>query len=192
MSSVRQHERLSETTCRHMLLALFMLGICAARTQAFGFDWLTPMPDGTIDECHDEYLLAYANASLAFADAFDLCEKTANETKIELSIDEKLERMQIELGASEVCGNLQICDTLENNLDYFQCISDNGSRNLDILTEITFNATSAQTRLREDYDEVYRTYLLCTLDAQRTYMEELRQAYRELSQCRDEAYDYLD
>ncbi|EDW32230.1 GL10542 [Drosophila persimilis] len=125
------------------------------------------MPDITIDECHDDYLLACANASLTFSDAFDLCEQTANETKSELSIDE------------------------ENDLDYFKCISDNGSRNIDILSEITYNSTSALTRLREDYDDVYRTYLLCTLDAQKNYIENLREAYTELSQCRVDAGDYL-
>ncbi|XP_026841619.1 uncharacterized protein LOC6590283 [Drosophila persimilis] len=191
MNSVREHKRLGETICRQMRLALFMLGLWAVRTQALGFDWLTPMPDITIDECHDDYLLACANASLTFSDAFDLCEQTANETKIELSIDEEVERLQIELGASEVCGNLHICDTLENDLDYFKCISDNGSRNIDILSEITYNSTSALTRLREDYDDVYRTYLLCTLDAQKNYIENLREAYTELSQCRVDAGDYL-
>ncbi|SPP73590.1 uncharacterized protein LOC117581597 [Drosophila guanche] len=192
MNSVRKHERLGETICRHLRLALFVLGLWAVRTQVVGLGWLTPIPDGTIDECHNEYLQACASASLAFSDAFDLCEQQANETELELSIDVAVERLQIELGASDVCGNLHICDTLENDLEYFKCISDNGSRNLEILAEITYNSTSAQTRLRQDYDAVYRTYLLCTLDAQKSYMEDLRQAYRELSHCRIEANDYVD
>ncbi|KAI8039799.1 hypothetical protein M5D96_007223, partial [Drosophila gunungcola] len=138
-----------------------------------GFDWPTPEPDLGIDECHDEFTIACANASMVYSDSYDLCELNANETIIHLEVDVELERLQIELASGAVCGNMRICDTL-------------GTRNLDILTEISYNASRSYTRLHEDYDAVQRTFLLCSLDAQKNYMEDLREAHRELTQCRSE------
>ncbi|KAH8394636.1 hypothetical protein KR222_000752, partial [Zaprionus bogoriensis] len=140
--------------------------------------------DSTLDECHEEYMLASANASAIFAHSFELCELTANETRIDLSINEALERSQIESGRSTLCGNLDICNVLDDDLEYFECVRDRGSSNLDLITEINHNATSAHTRLREDYNEVQQTLVLCTLEAQFTYMSSMRQAHEQLNQCR--------
>ncbi|XP_017049870.1 uncharacterized protein LOC108093974 [Drosophila ficusphila] len=178
----------TETSCRLCwlltLLLIFPLLGCSETTE--GFEWPTPEPDLNIDECHDEFTIACANASQAYSDSYDLCQLNANETMISLEVDVELERMQIELGSSAVCGSLRICDTLVDDLEYFKCINENGTRNLDILTEINYNATSAYTRLHEDYDAVHRIFLLCSLDAQKNYMEDLRQAHKELTQCRSE------
>ncbi|KAH8348330.1 hypothetical protein KR084_006501, partial [Drosophila pseudotakahashii] len=155
-------------------------------------DLPTPEPDLTMDECHDEFTIACANASQVFSDSYDLCELNANETIVSLDVDVELERLQIELGSSAVCGNMRICDTLDDDLEYFKCINENGARNLDILTEINYNATHAHTRLREDYNAVQRTFLLCSLDAQKNYMDDLRQAHNELTQCRSEIDELSD
>lgn len=61
-----------------------------------------------------------------------------------------------------------------------------GSHNLDLITEINHNATSAHTRLRQDYNEVQQTLMLCTLEAQLDYVSSMRQAHEELQQCRIE------
>ncbi|XP_017077727.1 uncharacterized protein LOC108112396 [Drosophila eugracilis] len=179
-----------ETNCRlYSVLTIFLITFCLGYSETVtskGFDWMTPEPDQTLDECHDEFTIACANASAVFAESYDHCELNANETIVNLEVDVELERLQIELGSSEVCGNLQLCDTLVDDLEYFKCINEKGTRNLDILTEITYNSTSAYTRLHEDYDEVHRTFLLCSLNAQTKYMEDIRQAHRELTQCRSE------
>ncbi|XP_016985963.1 uncharacterized protein LOC108049333 [Drosophila rhopaloa] len=178
----------TETSCRlgWVLIAVVFSLYLGCTEGGVGFDWPTAEPDLGIDECHDEFTVACANASLAYANSLDLCELNANETIINLEVDVELERLQIELGSSAVCGNMRICDTLVDDLDYFKCINENGTRNLDILTEISYNATSAYTRLHEDYDAVQRTFLLCSLEVQKNYMEDLRQAHRELTQCRSE------
>uniref|UniRef100_A1ZB23 IP19117p n=1 Tax=Drosophila melanogaster TaxID=7227 RepID=A1ZB23_DROME len=187
MEALRRFLR-TETRCRlngihTLILCVLFLGFSVAGEMP---DLFTPEPDLTIDECHDEFTIACANASLVFSDSYDLCELNANETIINLEVDVELERLQIELGSSAVCGNMQICDTLVDDLEYFQCINKNGIHNLDILTEINYNATSAYTRLHEDYDAVHRALLLCGLDAQKKYMEDIRQAHRELTKCRSE------
>ncbi|XP_016947744.1 uncharacterized protein LOC108023020 [Drosophila biarmipes] len=177
----------SETNSRHYwALTVFFVYLCMGYTVGGEgpAEFPTPDPDLTIDECHDEFTIACANASQVFTDSYDLCELNANETIVNLEVDVELERLQIELGSSAVCGNLRICDTLDDDLEYFQCINENGTRNLDILTEISYNATHAHTRLREDYDAVHRTFLLCSLDAQQNYMLDLRKAHKELTQCR--------
>ncbi|KAH8401384.1 hypothetical protein KR009_005034, partial [Drosophila setifemur] len=153
---------------------------------------VTPLPDLDIDDCHDEFTMACNNASLVYSKAFDLCELNANESIISLEVDVEMERLQIELGASAVCGNLRICEVLDDDLQYFQCISEKGNSNLDILTEITYNSTSAYTRLREDLDAVHRYFLLCSLEAQAKYMEDIRQANRELNQCRSEIDELME
>lgn len=61
-----------------------------------------------------------------------------------------------------------------------------GSHNLELITEINHNATSAHTRLREDYDAVQQTLVLCTLEAQVVYVNSMREAHEELHQCRSE------
>ncbi|KAH8370579.1 hypothetical protein KR093_004175 [Drosophila rubida] len=147
----------------------------------------TASPDATLDECHDEYLLASANASNSYALSFELCELTANETKIDLSVNELLERQQIEQGRIEVCANLDQCEALETHLEYFACVRDSGNRNLQLLVDINNNATSAHTRLREDYSELQQTLVLCTLEAQVVYMQDMRQAYAELQECRQQS-----
>ncbi|XP_017094309.2 uncharacterized protein [Drosophila bipectinata] len=184
----------SETRCRlYWVLALLFLSTYSGHSQAGGIiDYLTLSPDLNIDECHEEFTEASANASLAYSDAFEICELNANETTINLEVDVELERLQIELGSSAVCGNLRICDTLDDDLQYFQCISENGSRNLEILTEINYNATSAYTRLREDYDALHRTFLLCSLEAQKNYMEALKKAHNELTECRLEIDEFIE
>nr|XP_016927734.1 uncharacterized protein LOC108008400 [Drosophila suzukii] len=179
----------TETSCRHywvLTILLLCLYLSYSEGSKVPIDYPTPEPDLTVDECHDEFTIACANASQVFTNSYDLCELNANETIVNLEVDVELERLQIELGSSAVCGNMRICDTLDDDLEYFKCINENGTRNLDILTEITYNATSAHTRLREDYDAVHRTFLLCSLDAQQNYMKDLRQAHIELTQCRSE------
>ncbi|KAH8290256.1 hypothetical protein KR054_001452 [Drosophila jambulina] len=174
-------------------------------------EWPTAMPDLGIDDCHDEFTVACANASLVYSASLELCELQANETIVDLEVDVELERAQIELGSSAVCGNLRFCEVLEDNLEYLKCISENVSlgcifihqklyiifslqsnRNLDILTEINYNATHAYTRMREDYDALRRTFLLCGLEAQKDYMEDLREAHRELTQCRSEIDELME
>lgn len=59
-----------------------------------------------------------------------------------------------------------------------------GNHNLDLITEINHNATSAHTRLRQDYNEVQQTLVLCTLEAQLVYVNSMREAHEELHQCR--------
>ncbi|XP_060655169.1 uncharacterized protein LOC132790605 [Drosophila nasuta] len=149
----------------------------------------TAWPDATLDECHDEYQVASANASNHYAFSFQLCELTANETKIDLTIHEELEREQIERGRIEACGNLELCETLDSDLEYFACVRDSGTRNLELMLEINNNATSAYTRLREDYNELQQTFVLCTLEAQVAYMQDMREAYAELQECRQQLYD---
>lgn len=61
-----------------------------------------------------------------------------------------------------------------------------GSHNLELITEINHNATSAHTRLRDDYNAVQQTLVLCTLEAQVAYMNSMREAHEELQQCRSE------
>ncbi|KAH8277968.1 hypothetical protein KR018_011315, partial [Drosophila ironensis] len=153
---------------------------------------LTPSPELSIDDCHDEFTLECANASLAYADDLYLCELNANESIINLEVDVELERLQIELGSSAVCGNMRVCDIHEDDLTYFQCINENGKRNLEILTEINYNATSAHTRLRDDYDAVHRSFLLCSLDAQKDYMEAIKTAHDELTECRTEVDEVIE
>lgn len=97
------------------LQGLCQLGVTAAPTQ-----WI----DTTLDECHDEYSLAAAKAGNIFAASYELCELTANETKIDLTVNEALERSQIEEGHSKLCGNLDMCDALDDDLEYFACIRD--------------------------------------------------------------------
>lgn len=67
-----------------------------------------------------------------------------------------------------------------------------GNRNLDLITEINYNSTSAHTRLRQDYDTVYQTLMLCTLDAKVMYINSMRRAYEELHECRSEADNSAD
>lgn len=119
----------SETRCRlYWVLALLFFFTYSGYSEAGGImDYLTLSPDLNLDECHEEFTEACANASLAYSDAFEMCELNANETTINLEVDVELERLQIELGSSSVCGNLQICDTLVDDLQYFQCISENVS-----------------------------------------------------------------
>lgn len=173
-----------------MLSVLWLLLLPLHFNVAWGIDMPvaipTAWPDATIDECHDEYLLAGVNASTIFALSYELCELTANETKIDLSINEELERIQIEHGRSAVCGNLELCNTLDSDLEYLECVKDSGSRNLQLITEISHNATSAHTRLRDDYTEVQQRLVLCTLEAQVVYMNSMREAHEELQQCRIE------
>ncbi|XP_030387382.1 uncharacterized protein LOC115633998 isoform X2 [Scaptodrosophila lebanonensis] len=130
------------------------------------------------------FMAVAADASNTYTSSYTLCEQTANDTMIELTIDEKLERMQIEQGAGAVCDNLAQCSAIADDLDYMKCIREIGNKNLDILVEIHFNATSAHTRLRTDYDEVHQTFLLCTLEAQQVYVNSVRLAYNELLECR--------
>lgn len=98
-----------------LLHLLLLQGLAAA---------LTTWNDSTLDKCHDEYLLASAKATSIYAASFEQCELTANETKIDLSINETLERTQIEAGHSTLCGNLDYCDALDDDLDYFACVRD--------------------------------------------------------------------
>ncbi|KAH8306912.1 hypothetical protein KR044_000969 [Drosophila immigrans] len=149
----------------------------------------TAWPDATLDECHDEYLLASINASNNYALSFELCELTANETKIDLDINEQLERQQIEQGRNELCGNLELCGALETDLEYFACVRDNGNRNIELMAQTNSNATSAHTRLRQDYSDLQKALVLCTLDAQVIYMESMREAYAELQECRVQLSD---
>lgn len=67
-----------------------------------------------------------------------------------------------------------------------------GNRNLEILTEINYNATSAYTRFREDYDELHRSFLLCSLEAQKNYMEALKTAHNKLTECRLEIDEFIE
>ncbi|XP_017124316.2 uncharacterized protein LOC108144168 [Drosophila elegans] len=160
METLRKVAR-TETSCRLCwVLYIFVISLYWGYSEGSigGFDWPTPEPDIGIDECHDEFTIACANASLVYSDSYDLCELNANESITHLEVDVELERLQIELASSAVCGNMRICDTLTDDLDYFKCINENGTRNLDILTEISYNATSAYTRLHEDYDAVQRTF----------------------------------
>jgi len=120
----------TETSCRHywvltiLLLSLY-LGYSEGGKAPMGYP--TPEPDLTVDECHDEFTIACANASQVFTNSYDLCELNANETIVNLEVDVELERLQIELGSSAVCGNMRICDTLDDDLEYFQCINKNVS-----------------------------------------------------------------
>lgn len=59
-----------------------------------------------------------------------------------------------------------------------------GKENLDLITTINYNATSAHTRLRQDFDAVQQTLMLCTLDAQVAYIGSMRLANEELQECR--------
>lgn len=104
-------------TARWLLHLLLLQGLAAAPTTVWN-DY------STLDECHDEYLLASAKATSIYAASFEQCELTANETKIDLSINETLERTQIEAGHSTLCGNLEYCDALDDDLDYFACVRD--------------------------------------------------------------------
>ncbi|KAH8384186.1 hypothetical protein KR200_011594 [Drosophila serrata] len=155
-------------------------------------EWPTAMPDLGIDDCHDEFTVACANASSVYSASLQLCELHANETIVNLEVDVELERAQIELGSSAVCENLQVCEVLEDNLEYLKCISENSNRNMEILNEINYNATHAYTRMRQDYDALHRTFLLCGLEAQKDYMEDLREAHRELTQCRLEVDELME
>ncbi|XP_034479278.1 uncharacterized protein LOC117785403 [Drosophila innubila] len=200
MCAVQLRSQLNgETKCRQwkFILVLVLLPLALQRLNvACSIDIDEPLvistvwSDATIDECHDDYLLASANASSIFALSHELCELTANETKIDLSIDEQLERTQIEIGRTALCGNLELCNTLDDDLEYLACINDSGRRNLQLITEINHNATSAHTRLREDYNEVQRTMVLCTLEAQVVYVNSMREAHEKLQQCRIELAEH--
>ncbi|ALC42385.1 CG14495 [Drosophila busckii] len=176
----------NETRRRHLWLwALLLVQLLLARDSHADLpadEW--PESTSTLDECHDEYALASANASSIYMQSFSSCELTANETKYDLSIDEQMEREQIQLGASTVCNNMQQCDTLDEDLEYFKCMQDNGKRNQQLLMQINYNASSAETRLREDYDAVQQTFVLCTLEAQLVYVNGMRENYEQLLQCR--------
>ncbi|XP_017019982.1 uncharacterized protein [Drosophila kikkawai] len=193
METPRRNAKSEETSCRLCwLLAISLLHCLHIGSSLELVDWPTAMPDLGLDDCHDEFTVACANASLVYSASLELCELHANETIANLEVDVELERMQIELGSSAVCGNLRFCDVFEDDLEYLKCISENSNRNLDILTEINYNATHAYTRMREDYDALHRTFLLCGLEAQKDYMEDLREAHRELSQCRLEIEELME
>lgn len=111
-----------KTKRRQWLLQLLLLqGLFQLEAAAAPTTW---NDSSTLDECHDEYLLASAKATSIYAASFEQCELTANETKIDLSINETLERTQIEAGHSTLCGNLDYCDALDDDLDYFECVRD--------------------------------------------------------------------
>ncbi|EDW77197.1 uncharacterized protein Dwil_GK22062 [Drosophila willistoni] len=169
------------TVPQRQLLSWLLTGLLLAVILAVGDDL-----------CHDEFAKASANASNTYSNSFDICELTANETKIELSIDEELERLQIESASSAVCNSLELCNLHNDDLDYFQCINDKGPGNLQVLDEITRNSTSAHTRLREDYSAVQKTLILCTLEAQEVYMKSMVSAYEELQLCRSQIEDYVE
>lgn len=124
MSAVRVRIQLQCTTTRRQwflpLLLLLLQGVVQLEAASAPTIW----PDSTLDECHDEYLLASAKATSIYGASLEQCELTANETNIDLSIDEALERSQIEVGHSTLCGNLDICDALDDDLDYFECVRD--------------------------------------------------------------------
>lgn len=137
----------SETKCRQwrllsvlvlLPLALQRLDVACSTDIATDVPLVTPTawPDTIIDECHDDYLLASVNASSVFSLSYELCELTANETKIDLSINEQLERTQIEMGRSSLCGNLELCNTLDNDLEYLECISDSVSLRIPLFIDI--------------------------------------------------------
>ncbi|XP_030555157.1 uncharacterized protein LOC115758577 [Drosophila novamexicana] len=174
-----------------LLLAICLHGSCgtsADKTLGIG----TPWPDTTLDDCHDDYMLASENASSTFYKEYELCELEATNGQLNLTINEQLEREQIELGRSQLCGSFAQCDSHDDDLEYFECIRNNGNRNLDLITEINYNSTSAHTRLRQDYDTVYQTLMLCTLDAKVMYINSMRRAYEELHECRSEADNSAD
>ncbi|KAM8714380.1 hypothetical protein ACLKA7_014500 [Drosophila subpalustris] len=201
MCAVQVRSQLSwETKCRRwqlLLSVLILLPLALQRVDVacgIEIDWPlvapTAWPDATIDECHDDYLLASVNASSVFALSYELCELTANETKIDLDINEQVERAQIEMGRNALCGNMELCSALDDDLEYLACIRDSGSRNLQLITEINHNATSAHTRLREDYNVAQQTMVLCTLEAQVVYVNSMREAHEELQQCRIELAEH--
>lgn len=117
---------------RHVLLPLaLLLGICM-RGACDTSEYLAvgppiPWPDSTIDECHNEYMQAFANASNTYVLEYERCELTANETQIDLTIDVQLEREQIELGHGELCGNLELCKQRDDDLEYLECLKDHVS-----------------------------------------------------------------
>ncbi|EDW01442.1 uncharacterized protein LOC6559966 isoform X2 [Drosophila grimshawi] len=135
-------------------------------------------------------MLAGINAASTFAAEYERCELTANETQLDLSIDETLERQQIEMGSRTLCGNFELCAELDDHFEYIECMKNSGSQNMDIIVEINHNATSAHTRLREDIDSVQQTLVLCTLEAQVAYESSMRLAFEELQVCRSQADDY--
>lgn len=125
MSAVRVRNQLQYKTVRrqwllHLLLLLLLQGLIQLEAAATPTIW----PDSTLDECHDEYLLASAKATSIYGASLEQCELTANETNIDLSINEALERSQIEVGHSTLCGNLDFCDALDDDLEYFECVRD--------------------------------------------------------------------
>lgn len=124
-----RHLGKSETRCRLCwLLAISLLLPCLQVGSSVELiEWPTASPGLGIDDCHDEFTVACANASLVYSASLELCELNANETIADLEVDVELERMQIELASSAVCGNLKICDILEDNLEYLKCISENVS-----------------------------------------------------------------
>lgn len=116
-----------ETKRRHcllsgcmLLLLLLLQGLCRLEVAAAPTQGI----ESTLDECHDEYTLAAARAANIFRTDYEQCELTANETRIDLSINETLERAQIEEGHSKLCANLNMCDALDDDLEYFACIRD--------------------------------------------------------------------
>ncbi|TDG50193.1 hypothetical protein AWZ03_003409 [Drosophila navojoa] len=172
------------------LTAVLLMGICMRgacdTTPGLTAGIPIPWPDSTLDECHTEYMQAFANASSVYAIEYERCELTANETQIDLTIDVQLEREQIRLGHSALCSNFELCNQLDDDLEYLECHKDHGNENLDLMTSINYNATSAHTRLRQDFDAVQQTLMLCTLDAQVAYIGSMRLANEELQECRRE------